>query len=283
VTRWYLILAAVAGGAIWLDADSGLTAIAQFANPEIDESSGLAKSTKYPGVYWTINDSGNPPILYAFDLTGKSVGDVLVQRSRNVDWEALAYESGVLYVGDIGDNPSRRDEVRIWTVPEPDPRVVHAAPATLLRLRYPDGAHNAEAMFARDGWLYVVIKQLGSAPLGVYRANSAWSTKVKHVFEKVVTISPGEMITGGDINADGTRIALTGYNHVFVFIGRGEPREVLATRPHKFALGRSGQTEAVVFDGLDLILTNEQGQVFRLKQRAYETAPLAGAAGGERP
>lgn len=281
--RWLLVLAVVTGGVVWLDAANGLTAIGQFANPEVDESSGLARSATHPGVFWTVNDSGNPPVLHAFELSGKSLGPVSVQDAHNTDWEALAYEPGVLYIGDLGDNGSRRKEVRLWRVDEPDPKTAETVRGRCLRVRYPDGPHNAEAMFAWGGWLYVVVKQFGSSPIGVYRANASWSTSEQHTFQNVLRLTPGEMITGGDISADGTRIALTGYRHVFVYLGHGDPESILATRPHKFALGRAGQVEAVAFDGLDLVLTNEQGRIFSIKQATYEAAPLVETAGGERP
>lgn len=283
MTRWLLVLAVVTGGVVWVDAEGGLTAIGQFTNREIDESSGLARSTTHPGVFWTVNDSGNPPVLYAFELSGKSVGQVTLQGAHNDDWEALAYEPGTLYIGDIGDNGSRRKEVKLWSVAEPDPERTQEVAGRCLRVRYPDGPHNAEAMFAWDGWLYVAIKQFGTAPIGVYRANTSWSTSRRHTFQNVLRLTPGEMITGGDISADGTRIALTGYRHVFVYIGQGKPESILSTRPHKLALGRAGQVEALAFDGLDLVLTNEQGRIFSIRHATYEAAPLAETAGREQP
>ena len=39
--------------------------------PEIPESSGIVESRKYPGVFWTHNDSGNPAEVFAIAASGK--------------------------------------------------------------------------------------------------------------------------------------------------------------------------------------------------------------------
>src|SRR5882757_9430722 len=41
---------------------------------DIYESSGLVASRTSPGSYWTHNDAGNGPLIYAFDRQGRSRG-----------------------------------------------------------------------------------------------------------------------------------------------------------------------------------------------------------------
>src|SRR6267142_6134039 len=43
-------------------------------NRAIDESSGIVASRTSPGMYWTHNDSGDGPFIYAFDDRGHSRG-----------------------------------------------------------------------------------------------------------------------------------------------------------------------------------------------------------------
>ena len=91
-------------------------------SPGVRESSGLAPSRKIPGIYWTHNDSGGGPWLFALDAAGRQVGRVLVKGAANLDWEDLASdETGRLYIADVGDNQRRRKSVRIYTVVEPRP------------------------------------------------------------------------------------------------------------------------------------------------------------------
>ena len=48
-------------------ADGGSTVAFRISDPRITESSGLAASKLHPGVYWTHNDSGDGPYVYAID------------------------------------------------------------------------------------------------------------------------------------------------------------------------------------------------------------------------
>ena len=48
--------------------------LAVLEHEAIRESSGLAASRLRPGVFWTHNDSGDKPRLYAFDTAGTHLG-----------------------------------------------------------------------------------------------------------------------------------------------------------------------------------------------------------------
>src|SRR5687767_4556689 len=70
----------------------------------ISESSGLVASRRHDGVFWTVNDSGNAPVLYAITREGKAIAEFPVD-AKNVDWEDLAIDdAGHLYVADVGNN-----------------------------------------------------------------------------------------------------------------------------------------------------------------------------------
>ena len=48
--------------------------IAQLEERSVKEGSGLASGRRQAGVYWTLNDSGNTPDLFAFDQQGRRLG-----------------------------------------------------------------------------------------------------------------------------------------------------------------------------------------------------------------
>jgi hypothetical protein len=79
-----------------------------LANKKITESSGLAASRRTAGVFWTHNDSGDKPSLYAFDLRGRDLGTWQIQGAAGRDWEDMASFSlggkPWLLVADTGDN-----------------------------------------------------------------------------------------------------------------------------------------------------------------------------------
>ncbi|HDZ20744.1 hypothetical protein LCGC14_0431630 [marine sediment metagenome] len=129
---------------------------ATLTDPRIHESSGLAVSRRTPGVFWTHNDSGDPPQLFAIDRQGRTLATVTITGAENVDWEDLAsYElhgQAYLLIADVGDNNAQRDRCQLYIVPEPavDPaqvgRELSAEVQTTIEFRYPDGPRDCEAV-----------------------------------------------------------------------------------------------------------------------------------------
>ena len=91
---------------------------------KLKESSGLALSRKNPGVFFSHNDSGGKPRVFAFDAKGKGLGTFILDGATNVDWEDIAAApcpdgSPCLYVADVGDNNFQRREIAIYRFKEP--------------------------------------------------------------------------------------------------------------------------------------------------------------------
>ncbi len=99
--------------------------LATIKEKSVSESSGLVASRSTPGAYWTHNDSGDGPYIYAFNNRGESLGVVRVAGAQARDWEDIAAGPGpqagasYLYIGDIGDNNETRQEVVVYRVLEP--------------------------------------------------------------------------------------------------------------------------------------------------------------------
>ena len=128
-----------------------------FEDPAIVEASALVVDD---GLFLTTNDSGDTGRVFAVAHTGRTLG-VTHWSDDPTDTEALAPAGhGYVWVGDIGDNSGRRSSVEIARIPiERGDRTVR--PAT-YRLRYPDGATDAEALL-RDpstGRLYIASKNV---------------------------------------------------------------------------------------------------------------------------
>ena len=211
--------------------------VAQLEDRAINESSGIIASRRNPDVFWTHNDSGDGPIIYAFDRGGKSEGRWRVANAEAVDWEDIAAGPGpqsgtsYLYLGDIGDNDRERNYVTVYRFVEPaipageapstTIREYVTEPAEAIRLKYPDGRHNAEALLVhpRTGDLYIVTKSLDT-PAAVYKLKAPYSTATMNTLVRVREISLrsfiGGVITGGDISPDGRRVILCDY------LGAGE-------------------------------------------------------------
>jgi hypothetical protein len=257
--------------------------LARLDNKSLDESSGLVASLDSPGVVWTHNDSGSKPLVFAFDVRGRALGTWEVTNARQRDWEDIARGPGpqagrsYLYVGDIGDNSRARSDLLVYRFPEPAianaadaagaARVLATEPAETIRLKYPDGAHDAEALLIhpRTGDLYVVTKVPG-APAGIYKLTAPFGAGAVHTLTKIGEFMPptliGGLVTGGDISPDGRRVVLCDYANGYEF--RLPAREssfdaIWRQPPAKFSLGEREQGEAVAYDaaGAAVLATSE--------------------------
>lgn len=65
----------------------------------------------------TINDAGNTPVLFEIDsLSGNVTRIVTVSNADNTDWEALAYDSTYIYIGDFGNNNGSRTNLCVYRI-----------------------------------------------------------------------------------------------------------------------------------------------------------------------
>ena len=150
--------------------------------PDVPEASGLAVGRGGPALLWTHNDSGNAPDLFAIGPDGAVEGRLRLP-FRTRDWEDISAApcplregdqgtpGNCLYVGDIGDNEMTRKSVQVYLVPEftPGTALTGAGRPLMFTVTYPDGAHNAEAMFLAGGYLFIVTKDRTGV---VYRSTS---------------------------------------------------------------------------------------------------------------
>jgi hypothetical protein len=202
-----------------------VTVTGHVATPAATELSGLVASPDQPGVLWTHNDSGDRPRVFAIRADGRLLADLDVPGAEAVDWEdiALGPDPGApgrhaLYLGDIGDNQSSRAAIDVYRVPEPAvgdaPGTGTTAPAVRLRLRYPDGAHDAETLLVdpRTGELAVVTKQL-SGESGVYVVPHPPVRGGERTLRLAARLhlGLGGMATAGDVSADGRVVAVRTY------------------------------------------------------------------------
>lgn len=211
-------------------------------DPELDEASGLAESRVNPGLFWSHNDSGGDPIVYAVAADGAVKGAFEVSGAALQDWEDLDIGADPvtgaprLYIGDVGDNGAVRSEVTVWIVDEPvvdlgGPRADGVTePALAVTLRYPKDVHDSEALFVDPVTddIYIVTKdRFVTGFTGIYRKAAPHADGDDVVLELVasldVYVAPYlGMITSATAAPDGSAFAIRGYGlGAFVFL-RGE-------------------------------------------------------------
>ncbi len=229
------------------------TVTGRVADPEATELSGLVFSRTRPDVLWSHNDSGDVPRVFALRRDGSEFGRTQIAGAEAVDWEDIATGpapggGALLYLADIGDNARARDSIDVYRVPEPQPGAAQSAPAERLRLRYPDGAHDAEALLVdpRTGTLVIVTKDLVAGRAYSAPANLAAGSQTTLRRGPAVPLT---LVTAGDVSANGRIVALRTYSNLFLWARRDRESltRTLARKPCVMSalLLREGQGEAV--------------------------------------
>jgi len=257
--------------------------IGTIKSPDITESSGVAASRCQSNVLWTHNDSGDDAFVYALDHAGNNLGTWKIPNAKNVDWEDIAaYKDRAgkcfLYIGEIGDNKTKRHEHIVYRVAEPvilpenssssRKAPLTTADAEVLRFTYPDYDQDAETVMVnpKTADIYIVTKRV-SGPAGVYRIKPdfgvAEPVKAQSVAEISVPAIPNGLITGGDISPDGTRVILCDYTRGYELLlpeGAKNFDAVWDQKPRPVELGERANGEAVSYsvDGMAIYATSEK-------------------------
>lgn len=236
---------------------------------EVGESSGLAL---YRGQLWTLNDSGNGPWLYRLDEQGQIEYRVRLEGAANIDWESMAADEDSLYVADCGNNSGRREWLQLYTAAwskletaGPDQEV----PAARVEFGFADPApvngvqahdNDCEAIASVEGEIWLLTKGWSSLNSRLYRFDPAGD---RRKLTAVDSWPVKGLVTGLDYSARRKQLVLLGYtlgrfnSDTFIWlvpVSAGGPDWDGAQR---YTLWPSGQWEAVVWQGDDLLLSRE--------------------------
>ncbi|HET6214598.1 MAG TPA: hypothetical protein VFE14_17165 [Micromonosporaceae bacterium] len=198
--------------------------------------------------------------------------------SRDPEDMALG-KDGSIWVADIGDNasPPNRPTIALWKFPASG-----TAKAVLYRFKYPDGAHDAEALLlAGDETPIFVTKAAKTSGIYVPAAALTPSTNGQSVaLKKVGEFTPQRtgtsnplgfigttQVTGGANSPDRTKVALRTYSDAYEWqVPDGDVVKAITTgKPLVTPLPDEPQGEAITYshDGTAFLTT-------------YETADLPG-------
>jgi len=221
---------------------------ATVAHEPVSEMSGLVASRRFPGVFWTHNDSGDAARLFAIDSRGMvlmppflagsyriggldptdkrpSWPGLRVDGATNYDWEDIATDGEHLYVADMGNNGNACRDLGVYQLVEPNPLAVESA--HILRripVAYPDQkgfpdpadwTFDCEAMFVHKGRLHFLTKHRAPGKIGIpqngtklYRLEGERTDRL-NVLRKLDALPDlGGWITAADVSPDGRTLAV---------------------------------------------------------------------------
>jgi hypothetical protein len=236
-------------------------------------------SRRWPGVYWTLNDSGNDPEIFAIDEHGAQRGIFHVSNARNVDWEAMQLGPDgaggyALYIGDVGDNDAKRKESTIYRLPEPEPLAVNAnvkeattARAEAFNITFPKGPRDTEAMLIHPttGEMEFITKD-DRGRSEVYRAPTPLDARRTTTLQLVGQLdvsslgSRGELVTDASVSPDARFVMVRTYTNGLEYdLTPGAPLASLwgqpAPTPRIFKLDDGGHGEGATYrlDGQSIV------------------------------
>lgn len=248
-----------------LPSESGQISVSGLA-----ELSGLAASRAHPGVLYAQSDSGTG-VVYAMSVTGTELGAFTLSNVKGIDWEDIAVGPGpdsasYIYIGDIGDNAARegsgtlRQDIIVYRVPEPNVTTTASVGSQTitdwkrLRLKYPDGAHDAETLMVDPvtGDLLIVTKEV-SGESKVFRAAGTIPPDTTTVLELQATLSIGvsgktsALVTAGDISPSGDSIILRTHGAILLWCRQSTWANTFGSAPAQLPDSVESQAEALAF------------------------------------
>ena len=239
---WRTALATAGLGVALLPAVTPFALAASFRVdvPEVTASTGLAADGVHD-VYWTVNRTGRS--ASAVSSTGALKG-TLGFGFTPVDVEAMAVYSGRLYIADIGDPQSARQQITVYRIS--DLTYGRTPMYRSWSLTYPDGAHDASAFFVTSkGRMYVVTKD---SPGAIYAAPAAPSFGSVNQLTKVA--SAPAYVTDAAALADGRHVALRTYTSVQVVDDTTFTPTAAAELPVQY----NGESLTTALDGSALLI-----------------------------
>jgi hypothetical protein len=237
---WTACVGMLVGAAALADGAS-VREVGRISAARIDEISGLAVSQQNPETLWVHND-GKLKQVFAISYEGKQVVRVRIPVTID-DVEDIAIgpgpESGkdYIYLGDIGDNDEKRREIRLVRFSEPNlalekEKEISADGVEVIRLLYPDGPHDAEALFVehQTGDVYLATKE--KARTRLYRAAAGkLQTNLPVLLDFVAQLNVTD-VSAADLSRAGDLILLRRESQGWIWSRR--PQESFAVALRRF-------------------------------------------------
>lgn len=246
-----------------------------YIDTTIRECSALVKPDSDFDIYYTLNDSGCKPEVFAINEKGELLDTKPIPNSTNKDWEELIFyrdslKNPHLVIGDMGNNRNGRRDLCLYNYD------VTANTTSKHTFSYEDQYQfpptkdsldfDCEAFFKRDSSYYFISKNRGKGPVKLYQLAEDTIAHTAHIIQQ---ISFKGMVTACSMYYNTTskkeQLAVLLYGRIFLF-EITQLTSGIQLSPYgviKFPSG--GQSEGICwFNEHELRVTNEKGKLFRI-------------------
>ena len=179
------------------------------------------------GVLWTLNDSGDSAARLRARPPGRLLREVAVDRRGGGRLGGHRGPRAHALRRRHRRQPRAARRRRGVQFAEP-PAGVTSVAAERIALRYPDGAHDAETLLVdpRNGTITIVTKDIPAAPASTSPRSGVCARSGD------ARLGIGQVLTAGDVSADGRTIVLRSYDRAFVWTRRAASRSPRALQAH---------------------------------------------------
>ncbi|APZ46204.1 hypothetical protein BW723_07795 [Polaribacter reichenbachii] len=251
--------------------------------PKVLEEVSGTETIKGSDLIWMLNDSGNQPKLFAVSEEGKILKEIYV-KTKNHDWEDLtADKNGNLYIGDFGNNNSKRKNLRILKV---DKKYLNKKNAEVEKIefeyedqnKFPPKKKNlffdSESFFYYNNHFYIFTKSRTKKKYGKTSLYRIPAEKGKHKAKLIGEFDNGKKldswITSADISDDGKKVVLLSQKNILIFTDfKGD--NFLSGNVKEIELTHKSQKEGITFKNNNtLLITDEKsggegGNLYKIK------------------
>jgi hypothetical protein len=242
-----------------------------LSDPAVNESSGLARSLRHPGHFWTHNDSGDTARLFFINRDGTIKAVVTVEGAEAADWEDMAAfqfkGKPFLIIADVGNNKLDRTTVQLYLIEEPavavknETQSLTARVTQTIQFAFEGGPKDCESVAVDTELGRILLLGKEMTECGAYELPLSFDAlKEKLVARRIATV-PVSLATAMDISPDGRRAVIANYVSGCEYQRQaGETWAEAFSRPPRplaFPLRRQGETVCYGSDGLTLHLTSE--------------------------
>jgi len=256
--------------------------VVQLAPGSVDEASGIVASRQNPGAYFLVDDGLDS--VTAVGADGTVIATIGVDGMSEQNAEAISgggcgspppdgsTATNCLYVGGIGDNSSRRRDISVFRLAEPELTAppTEPVPADEWLYSYPEGAQDAEGMMIdADGSVVIVTKPDRGSPTRIYRGAPGGGelTLVREFTPPSPAIPMRTVLTGNvvvDVSSEPGRVLLLTYDELQEYTAP-DPGVDITSFPdwphHRLPMPSLPQPEGITgeLDGCGYVVASEAG------------------------